>query len=270
MKSTTPKSTRREFLKKTAALGGGSIFLTLIPAVMNSQITKPDDPRLITQIIRYQGASGPVLAYFARLKENNRYPGVVVIHENRGLQPHIKDVARRMALEGFLVIAPDGLSPLGGTPQNEEEAVQKIQQLDFEKTKQDFVAAVKFLKTNPLTTGKVGCTGFCWGGGMTNQVAVNAPELDAAVPYYGPVPKTEDVPKIKAALLLHYAGNDERVNKGIPEYEKALKQAGIPYQIYIYEGAEHAFNNDTGPRYNKQAADLAWSRTIRFFKEKLG
>lgn len=270
MENKTFKNNRREFIKKSVALGGGSILLTLTAHDMFSQITQPDDSRLITEVIRYQGASGPVMAYLARLKENKKYPAVIVIHENRGLQPHIKDVARRVALEGFLAIAPDALSSLGGTPESQDEAVQMIQKLDMEKTKKDFTAAVKFLKTNPLTTGKVGCTGFCWGGGMTNQVAVNAPELNAAVPYYGAVPKSEDVPKIKAALLLHYAGNDTRINQGIPEFEKALKKAGIPYKIYIYEGAEHAFNNDTNPeRYNKQAADLAWSRTIQFFKEKL-
>ena len=270
MKTRTLKTNRREFIRNAAALGGGSILLTLIPSDMFSQIIKPDDPRLTTETIQYQGASGPILAYMARLKENKNYPAVIVIHENRGLQPHIKDVARRIALEGFLALAPDALSPLGGTPESQDEAVQMIQKLDYEKTKKDFTAAVKYLKTNPQTTGKVGCTGFCWGGGLTNQVAVNAPELDAAVPYYGAAPKSEDVPKIKAALLLHYAGNDERINQGIPEYEKALKKAGIPYQLFIYEGAGHAFNNDMNPdRYNKQAADLAWSRTIKFFREKL-
>jgi carboxymethylenebutenolidase len=193
-----------------------------------------------------------------------------VIHENRGLQPHIKDVARRMALEGFVALAPDALSPLGGTPEKPEEAGPMFQKLDYEVTKKDFSAAVAYLKTNPLTTGKVGCTGFCWGGAMTNHVAVNAPELDAAVPYYGGQPKAEDVPKIKAPLLLHYAGNDERINAGIPAFEAALKEAKIEYQLYMYEGAAHAFNNDSNPeRYNKEAADLAWKRTIEFFKEKL-
>jgi carboxymethylenebutenolidase len=206
----------------------------------------------------------------ARPKGKKKRPAVIVIHENRGLQPHIKDVARRMALEGFVALAPDALSPLGGSPENPAEAGPMFQKLDYEKTKQDFAAAVAYLKTNPQTTGKVGCTGFCWGGAMTNHVAVNAPDLDAAVPYYGGQPKPEEVQKIKAPMLLHYAGNDERINKGIPDFEAALKQAKVEYQLYMYEGAAHAFNNDSNPeRYNKEAADLAWERTIRFFKEKL-
>jgi len=247
-----------------------SIFLTVIPSSLFAQITKSDDPRLITLTLRYQGASGPVSAYMAQPKENKKHPGVVVIHENRGLQPHIRDIVRRLALEGFIALAPDALSPLGGTPDKEEDAIQKFQNLDYETTKKDFAAAVRYLKTNPLTTGKVGCTGFCWGGAMTNQVAVNVPELDAAVPYYGAPPRIDDVSKIKAPLLLHYAENDDRINQGIPEFEKALKKADIPYQIYIYKGTQHRFNNDTDPeRYNKQAAELAWSRTIKFLKEKL-
>lgn len=266
------KTDRREFLKKSAALAGGSfIALSLLPALdMDAQITNPDDPRLFTETIHYSGADGSVQAYLAKPKGNGKYPAVIVIHENRGLQPHIKDVARRMALEGFVVIAPDALSAQGGTPANMDEAVGMIQKLDAEVTKKDFTAAVQYLKTNPLTTGKVGCTGFCWGGGMTNQVAVNSPDLAAAVPYYGMQPKPEDVPKIKAAMLLHYAGNDERINQGIPAFEEALKKAKINYQIFMYEGASHAFNNDTNQeRYNKEAAELAWKRTIAFFKEKL-
>jgi len=264
------KTTRRKFLKKSTAIAGGSILLTSIPAGLFSQITKDNDPRLFTESINYAGVSVPMIAYQARPVENKKFPAVIVIHENRGLQPHIKDVARRIALEGFFVLAPDGLSPFGGTPDNQDEAIQMIQKLDNKETVQNFVAAVKYLKTNPMTTGKVGCTGFCWGGGMTNQVAVNSPDLNAAVPYYGMQPKAEDVPKIKAPMLLHYAGNDDRIDKGIPEFEAALKKANIEYQIYMYPGADHAFNNDTNPeRYNKEAADLAWGRTISFFKEKL-
>jgi carboxymethylenebutenolidase len=270
MKSQSSKTNRREFIRKTTTLGGGSVLLTFLPSGMYSQITKADDPKLITETIRYTGASGPVIAYLARPKEDKKHSAVIVIHENRGLQPHIKDVARRVALEGFVALAPDALSPLGGTPDKQEDAPPLFQKLDYETTKKDFAAAVKYLKTNPLTTGKVGCTGFCWGGGMTNQVAVNSPDLDAAVPYYGAQPKADDVAKIKCPMLLHYAGNDERINLGIPAFEKALKDANIEYQIYIYEGAEHAFNNDSNPqRYNKEAADLAWGRTIKFFKEKL-
>ena len=172
--------------------------------------------------------------------------------------------------EGFLAIAPDALSPLGGTPEDVDRARSMIQALDSEETIENFVAAVQYLETHPLSTGKVGCTGFCWGGGMTNQVAVHAPGLAAAVPYYGAQPDAEDVPKIQAAMLLHYAGSDARINAGIPAFEEALKQAGVEYEIYIYEGAQHAFNNDTNTaRYDKEAAELAWQRTIAFFKAKL-
>lgn len=264
------QNSRREFLKRTTAFAGGSVLLSSFPAHLFAEITKADDPKLVIETIRYNGASGPMIAYLARPKGKKKHPAIVVIHENRGLQPHIKDVTRRFALEGFVALAPDALSPQGGTPEKPEEAGPMFQKLDYEKTKQDFSAAVAYLKTNPQTTGKVGCTGFCWGGAMTNNVAVNTPELDAAVPYYGGQPKAEDVPKIKAPMLLHYAGNDERINKGIPDFEAALKAAKIEYQIYMYEGAGHAFNNDSNPeRYNKEAADLAWKRTIEFFKEKL-
>jgi len=168
-------------------------------------------------------------------------------------------------------LGPDALSPLGGTPTDDmDKARSMIRELDREDTVKNFVAAVKYLDTHPLSTGKVGCTGFCWGGGITNLVAVNAPELDAAVPYYGSQPVPGDVPKIKAAVMAHYAGNDERINSGIEAFEAAMKKASIEYQIFVYEGAYHAFNNDTNPdRYNKEAAELAWERTIAFFKEKL-
>ncbi|OFX58045.1 MAG: carboxymethylenebutenolidase [Bacteroidetes bacterium GWB2_41_8] len=269
-KTSDTKTGRRQFLLKAGAFASGSVLLSLSPVNLFAEIIKADDARLVTETITYAGASGPMIAYLARPKGKKKLPAVIVIHENRGLQPHIKDVARRMALEGFVAIAPDALSPQGGTPEKPEDAGPMFQKLDYEVTKKDFSAAVAYLKTNPLTTGKVGCTGFCWGGAMTNHVAVNAPELDAAVPYYGGQPKTEDVSKIKAAMLLHYAGNDERINAGIPAYEAALKEAKIEYQLYMYEGAAHAFNNDSNPqRYNKEAADLAWGRTIAFFKKKL-
>ncbi len=206
----------------------------------------------------------------ARPKGDEKLPGVVVIHENRGLNPHIEDVTRRVALEGFLAVAPDALTPLGGTPEDPDKAPPLIQKLDSQSTIQNYVAAVRYLKTHPGSTGKVGAVGFCWGGAMANQVAVNSPDLSAAVPYYGRQPASEDVPKIKAPLLLHYAGLDEGINKGIPAYEAALKKASVDYKIYMYEGAQHAFNNDTNPaRYNKEAAQLAWQRTISFLKEKL-
>ena len=266
------KTNRREFIRKTVLLSGGSIIaFSLLPlSGLEAQITNSDDSRLYTETIKYTGQTGPITAYLAKPKGEGKYPAVIVIHENKGLQPHIKDVARRIALEGFVALAPDGLSAQGGTPEKPEDATPMFQTMDYEATKKDFTAAVAYLKTNPLTTGKVGCTGFCWGGGMTNQVAVNSPDLLAAVPYYGAQPKEEDVPRIKASLLLHYAGNDQRINQGIPVFEAALKKAKIDYQLFMYAGAEHAFNNDTNPeRYNKEAADLAWKRTIDFFKEKL-
>jgi len=266
------KTNRRAFIKKSAVLSGGSMLaLSMLPHLnLDAQITNSDDPQLFTDTIIYTGESGPVTAYLARPKGTGKYPAVIVIHENKGLQPHIKDVTRRMALEGFVALAPDGLSAQGGTPDNPEDAGPMFQKMDYEATKKDFTAAVAYLKTNPLTTGKVGCTGFCWGGAMTNQVAVNSPDLVAAVPYYGSQPKDEDVPKIKASMLLHYAGNDQRINQGIPAFEASLKKANIDYKLFMYEGAQHAFNNDSNPeRYNKEAADLAWKRTIDFFKEKL-
>ena len=266
------KTNRRTFIKKTVLLSGGSIiaFSMLPPLNLEGQITNSDDPRLYTETIRYTGETGPVMAYMAKPKAEGKYPAIIVIHENRGLQPHIKDVTRRMALEGFVALAPDALSPQGGSPENPEEAGPMFQKMDYEATKKDFTAAVAYLKTNPLTNGKVGCTGFCWGGAMTNQVAVNSPDLVAAAPYYGSAPKEEEVPNIKASMILHYAGNDQRINKGIPAYEAALKKANIDYKLFMYEGAEHAFNNDSNPqRYNKEAADLAWKRTIDFFKQKL-
>ena len=175
-----------------------------------------------------------------------------------------------MAKEGFLALAPDALSPLGGTPDDQDKAREMIGQLNNEQTIKNLVAAVKYLETHPQSNGNVGCTGFCWGGGMTNQVAVNAPALKAAVPYYGRQPAVEDVPKIKAPILAHYAGDDAGINAGIAAFEEALKKAGHEYKIFIYDGAKHAFNNDSNPeRYNKQAADLAWTRTVTFFKEKL-
>ncbi|HET6559902.1 MAG TPA: dienelactone hydrolase family protein [Prolixibacteraceae bacterium] len=266
------QTNRRQFIKKSVAWAGGSMiaFSLLRPSDLMAQITDANDSRLTTADIQYKGASGQVLAYMARPKAEGKYPAIIVIHENRGLQPHIKDVTRRFALEGFIALAPDALSAQGGTPATPEEAGPMFQKMDYETTKKDFVAAVDYLKTNPLTTGKVGCTGFCWGGAMTNQVAVNSPQLNAGVPYYGSAPKEEDVPKIKASMMLHYAGDDERINQGIAAYEAALKKAGVDYKLYMYEGAQHAFNNDSNPqRYNKEAADLAWQRTIEFFKEKL-
>lgn len=266
---------RREFLRRLSVLAGSTAAaIALLPLLENNnakaEVVPKDDPRLYTEHMKYPGATGEVLAYLARPKGDEKIPGVVVIHENRGLVPHIEDVTRRVALEGFLAIAPDALTPLGGTPEDPEKAPSLIQKLDSQSTIQNYLAAVKYLKTHPVSTGKIGAIGFCWGGAMANQVAVNSPDVLAVVPYYGRQPASEDVPKIQASLLLHYAGLDEGINKGIPAYEEALKKASIDYKMYMYEGANHAFNTDTNPaRYNKEAAQLAWKRTISFLKEKL-
>lgn len=265
---------RREFIRKLTLLAGGTVAaMSMISAldIETAHAFPLADEDVHSEFISYPGASGDVRALLSYPVGENKLPAVIVIHENKGLQPHIQDVNKRMAREGFLSIAPDALSPLGGTPKDDVDAARsKMRELDGEKTTKDFVAAVKYLKTHPLSTGKVGCTGFCWGGALTNQVAVNAPDLNAAVPYYGRQPVPEDVPKIKAAVMAHYAGDDERINSGIEVFENAMKKAGIEYQIFIYKGAKHAFNNDSNPsRYHEEAAKLAWKRTIGFFKEKL-
>jgi carboxymethylenebutenolidase len=265
---------RREFLEKLAALAGGTAAAAVLVRASEggeagSQLVPADDPRLETGYITYPIEGGEMKAYSARQKGGGKLAGVIVIHENRGLNPHTEDVARRVALEGFHAIAPDALSPLGGTPVNPDEARPLFQKLDRGANTKNFVAAVAYLKTGPQATGKVACMGFCWGGAVTNQVAVNAPDLAAAVPFYGSQPPPEDAPKIKAAMLIHYAGDDERINAGIPAFKEALEKAGIEHTIHMYEGAGHAFMNDTGQRYNKEAAELAWTRTVAFLKAKL-
>lgn len=266
---------RRAFLRKSSLLAGGAAAAnSLLPFLdirdANAQVIPKNDPRLDTNEIKYPGATGDVRAYWAKPKGAERLPGVLVIHENRGLVPHIQDVARRAALEGYLALAPDALWPQGGTPEDPSKAPAMIQALDPRSTLQNYLAAVRYLKSHPASTGKVGVVGFCWGGAMANQIAVNSPDVIAVVPYYGRQPAAEDVPKIKAALLLHYAGLDEGINKGIAAYEAALRKAGTEYRRYMYEGAQHAFNNDTNAeRYNQAAAQLAWERTMAFFKEKL-
>jgi carboxymethylenebutenolidase len=265
---------RREFLRRLAIVAGSTTAANALLLLENNdakaQVVPKDDPRIQAEHMKYPGATGEVRAYLVRPKDDKKLPGVVVIHEIRGLVPHIEDVARRVALEGFLAIAPDALTPLGGTPEDPDKAPSLMGQLDRQATMNNYLAAVRYLKTHPLSTGKIGVVGFCWGGGMANQLAVNSPDLSAVVPYYGDQPSSEDVSKIKASLLLHYAGLDERINKGIPAFEEALKKASINYKIYMYEGAKHAFNNDTwADRFNKEAAQLAWQRTILFLKEKL-
>ena len=269
------RTSRRNFIKKlTLFAGSTAAAIALLPVLEENNLkaasSVQDDGDLITEFIKYPAATGEMKAFMAHPKKGKKFPAVIVIHENRGLVPHIQDVTRRMAKEGFLAIAPDALSPLGGTPEDISNVGEMFKQLVPEQTTKNFVAAVKYLKTNPLSTGKVGCTGFCWGGAMTNQVAVNSTELDAAVPYYGRQPAAEDVPRIKAPIMAHYAGNDAGINAGIAAFEAELKKNNKEYQIFMYEGASHAFNNDSNPeRYNAEAAKLAWSRTIGFFKEKL-
>lgn len=266
---------RRVFLARLAQLTGGTAAaLALVPLLEANQahaaMVSPEDPRLETGRMTYPGATGNIKAYMAHPKGAAKLSAVIVIHENRGLNAHIEDVTRRVALEGFLAIGPDLLSPLGGTPANEDTARDMIGKLDGMQTVQNLVAAVTFLEKHAHSNGKVGAMGFCWGGGTVGDLAVNAPDLKAAVVYYGRQPKAADVDKIKAPLLLHYAGMDTRLNEGIPAFEEALKKANKKYTLYIYEGAQHAFNNDTSEaRYNKQAAERAWSRTIVFLKENL-
>ncbi|MCJ7448432.1 MAG: dienelactone hydrolase family protein [Bacteroidales bacterium] len=269
------RTNRRDFLKKLAMVAGSTAAaLALLPILKENEVMaaiKPKkEPKLITEFIKYPAETGDMRAYLARPEKGKKFPAVIVIHENRGLVPHIQDVTRRMAKEGFLVIAPDALSPLGGTPEDISNVGAMFKQLNSEQTTKNFVAAVKYLKTHPNSTGKVGCTGFCWGGALTNQVAVNAPDLNAAVPYYGRQPSAEDVAKIKAPVMAHYAENDAGINAGIPAFEEALKKNNKEYQIFSYPGTGHGFNNDTNTdRYNDQAAKLAWQRTVAFFKEKL-
>ena len=266
---------RRVFIERLTKLAGSTAAaMALLPILennyTNAETIKQSDPKLDTGIILYPGAKAKVRAYKAKLKDSGKLPGVIVIHENRGLNPHIEDVTRRLALEGFIALAPDALSPDGGTPDDSDKAREMIGKLDSKLTLQNFLKAIDYLRNNEECTGNVGCVGFCWGGSMANKLAVNSPELKAAVAYYGGQPKSEDVPKIKAHLLLHYAGLDERIDKGIPEFKKALDDAKINYELYMYEGVNHAFNNDTNAaRYNADAAKLAWSRTIKFLKSNL-
>lgn len=266
--------TRNEFLKRLIQLTGSTAAaLAVLPLIEVNQahaaITPDQD--LFTERISYPGINGDMQAYVARPKTNQQYAAVVVIHENRGLNAHIEDVARRAAAAGYLAITPNALSSLGGTPPNEDEARAKFQQLKAEDNLQNFIKVFDYLKTRKDCNGSYGCVGFCWGGAMSNNLAVNVPSLKAAVAFYGRQPASEEVPKIKAAVQLHYAQLDEGVNKGIAAYEEALKKAGTTYELYMYEGANHAFHNDTAPsRYNADAAKLAWQRTIEFFGKHLG
>jgi len=267
---------RRKFMDKLTRLAGsGAAAAAIVPLLAangaNAAVIAEDDARLIAEDITYPAAQGEMKAYLARPAGDDRKLGaVIVIHENRGLNGHIRDVARRIALEGFVALAPDFLSPLGGTPDDEDKARTMFSQLDGGQTIANGVATIAFLKSHEAGNGKVGAVGFCWGGGAVNDLAVNAPDLDAGVAYYGRQAEAEDVPKIEAPLLLHYAGQDQRINAGIDAYKAALEAADKEFALYMYEGAQHAFNNDTSEaRYDPQAASLAWERTITFFKEKL-
>jgi carboxymethylenebutenolidase len=267
---------RRSFMNKLTGLAGSATAAAAIAPLLGAskagaQMIAADDARLETSDITYPGASGEVKAYLAIPRDGAGKRGaVIVIHENRGLNPHIRDVARRMALEGFIALAPDFLSQAGGTPEDEDIAREMFSKLDRDKLLGDAVAARAFLAGHARSNGKVGAVGFCWGGGLVNTMAVADPDLAAGVAYYGAQPKKEDVPAIKASLLLHYAGLDERINAGIADYEAALKANGKDFTIHVYDGVNHAFNNDTSAaRYDKAAADLAWGRTVAFLKDKL-
>ena len=233
-------------------------------------IVPADDARLAIDTVSYDAGGVKISGYLARLKAKGKRPAVIVIHENRGLNPHIKDVTRRIALEGFLAFGVDILSPLGGTPGDEDKGREMIGSLKPDEAAQQIAAAVPFLAKLAESTGSVGAMGFCWGGGMVNRVAALSPDLKAGVAYYGAQGAAAQVPNIQAPLMLHYAGLDQRINAGIPAYEAALKAANKRHTIHMYLDVNHAFNNDSGDRFNKPAADLAWSRTVAFFKENLG
>lgn len=263
--------TRSEFIRRLILLTGSiAAAMSVLPLIevnaANMKVTSDDD--LFTERISYPGVPENMQAYIARPKAVKKYPAVIVIHENRGLSAHIEDVARRAAKEGFLAIAPNALSAIGVTAANEDEARQKFQELKSENNLQNFINAFDYLSTRDDYNGAAGCVGFCWGGAMANNLAVKLPGLKAAVAFYGRQPAADDVSNIKAAVQLHYGGLDERVNAGIPAYEEALKKHNTRYELYMYEGANHAFHNDTAPsRYNEAAAKLAWERTIAFFKK---
>lgn len=268
---------RRGFMDRLTKLAGSGAAAAAIAPLLAAnpaaaEIVPADDARLKGQDVSWPGATGDMMGYLVQpADQSGKLPTVIVVHENRGLNAHIRDVARRVALEGFVALAPDFLSPVGGTPADEEKAREMFNELEPAQTVANGVATVEFLKGHASGTGKVGAVGFCWGGGTVNTLATAAPDLAAAVAYYGAQPKDpEQIAKIKAALLLHYAGEDQRINAGIDAYKAALEAAGKDFTVYVYEGAQHAFNNDTSAaRYNKEAADLAWGRTVAFFKEKL-
>lgn len=267
---------RREFMDRlsTYAVGGITVaaLMSFIMPNYKAQQVQPTDPRLKTSYVTYDSpkGGGTIKGLLAKpAKGKKKLPGIIVVHENRGLNPHIEDMGRRAALAGFISLSPDALTPLGGYPGTDDEGRTMQSKLDRNKILEDFIAAFYFLKSHPECNGKVGVVGFCFGGWVSNMMAVRVPELKAAVPFYGGQAPKEEVPNIKAPLLLHYAGLDTRVNEGWPPYEAALKENNKEYVMHMYPNVNHGFNNDTTPRYDKAAADLAWQRTVDFFKAKL-
>lgn len=268
---------RRGFLDKATKYAVGGVTAAMLldelsPKFAEAQVVKPEDARIKAEHIEYASpnGSGTMRGYFARpAKPAGKLPGVLVIHENRGLNPHIEDIARRLALDNFVAFAPDALFPLGGYPGNEEKARELFPKLDQTKTRADFVAAAAWLKARPETTGKFGAVGFCYGGGVVNFLATQLPDMSAGVPFYGSAPNTPDVAKIKAAMLIQSAAVDERINASWPDYEGALKAAGVKFERYLYPNTQHGFNNDTTPRFDEAAAKLAWQRTVDWFRNNV-
>jgi carboxymethylenebutenolidase len=269
---------RREFLIRARALviGGVSALVmaqALFPRYAEAQTIAFTDARMKARYVQYPspgGNAGTMRGYLVQPAGNGPFPAVVVFHENRGLNPYVEDVARRLGVAGYLALAPDGLAPVGGYPGNDDEGRTLQSGLDQAKLRVDMVNSARFLKSHPLSTGKLGATGFCWGGGMTNQLAVAlGADLAAGIPYYGAAPAAEEVPKIKAAMLVQYAGNDERINAQWAAYEAALKTAGVRYEAYTYEGAQHGFHNNSTPRYDEKAANLSWERALAHLRRYL-
>ena len=271
------KISKREFLEKAGRFTLGGLTASAVLAMMKPNYALAEqvsftDPDIVADYVTYPSPDGhgEVRGYLVRpAKAEGKVPAVVVVHENRGLNPYIEDVARRVAKAGFVALAPDGLTSLGGYPGNDDAGRELQSKVDPVKLMNDFFAAIDWMKTHEASTGRVGITGFCYGGGVANAAAVAFPDLGGAVPFYGRQPEAADVAKIKAPLLIHYAALDERVNAGWPDYEAALKAAGTQYEAYIYEGVNHGFHNDSTPRYDEAAADLACNRTIAFFKANL-
>ena len=266
---------RREFLKRAAALGAAGLAMAqaLFPNYARAQTISFTDPRIKATYVSYPspgGNSGSMRGYLVQPSGAGPFPAVLVIHENRGLNPYIEDVARRAAVDGFLALAPDGLAPLGGYPGNDDDGRAMQSKLDQGKLRTDMLNGARFLKAHALSKGKLGATGFCWGGGTTNYLATAlGGDLHAAAPFYGAAAETAAVPKIRAPLLVHYAESDERINAMWPAYEQALKSAGAAYAMHTYPGTQHGFHNNSTPRYNEAAAKLAWERTVAFFRKHL-